>query len=102
MWQLLRMNPNRTVASDRTYYTPEDARRQALEYLSYDPALPVRISWVSKIFRRTNPTTVYRGEEGIIQLKIELGMIPEEDLILYGHINDQIDQIIADNMRGGL
>jgi hypothetical protein len=101
MWQLLRMNANRTVATDMKFPDAHTARKQALEYLSYDLTLPVRISFEGK-FRRTDPTTVYSGEEGIIQLKIELGMIPDEDLILYGHINDQIDQIIADRMRGDL
>lgn len=95
-FNMYRYNKNGTLATSLVLGTLKEARESVLHYLSYDLLCPCWVNFTP--LGKPNKLIKYEGEAGLIQVKMELGLIPDEDLLGYLHTNDAINAIIADRI----
>jgi hypothetical protein len=94
MFTFNRHNKTGTQAQSASFSTKKDCLNAAFQYMSYDLSCYCRITTTHGGYK----VWVYKGEAGLIQLKIELGLILDEDLLMYLHTNQEINNLIAERL----
>jgi hypothetical protein len=93
--QMRRYNKDGSLATE-IVDNPKEVMEHVLYYLSYDLMCHCVVNYTP--VGKKEVVVKYEGEAGLIQVKIELGLIPDEDLLGYLHTNEAINALIADRL----